>query len=350
MDGSTPQTYTIADVIKWQEDGELTLNPDFQRGSVWSSPAKSYLIDSILRGYPIPKILIRTSVDRNTRRTKRDVVDGQQRLRTIISFALDEFILGNKAGEFQGSRYADLEPDLQDAFLAYKLTLEQLINASDEDVLEVFARLNSNAVPVNAPEKRNAAYTNDFSALIQGIAKLQRSNLAKSGVSDREFVRLVHHSIIAELVGYLLQGVGDGGESSIDALYKRHATTAAEALPAPEQVGSYVERAVEIYGELNGEKISSRPHFLILIAALMHIDGVLPHGRLEVSTDNQHSYVTDIGDVRASLAKLNYALADEDFAEQNALEAFREARNTTQRMKSRNIRFNTFLRALRGEI
>src|SRR5574337_834555 len=86
MQGSTPQVYTIADFLKWHDDKELILNPNFQRGSVWSPQARSYLIDSILRGYPIPKLLLRTEVDRDTRRTKRDVVDGQQRLKTIIDF------------------------------------------------------------------------------------------------------------------------------------------------------------------------------------------------------------------------------------------------------------------------
>src|SRR5437870_2807933 len=143
MQGSTPQLYTIADFLKWQDDNELELNPKFQRGSVWPPAARSYFIDSLLREYPIPKLLLRTIVDRDNRRTVRDVVDGQQRLRTIIDFANCKFVLGPKAGDFQGKRYADLEDEQKDSFLAYKLTCEQLINASDEDVLEIFVRINS---------------------------------------------------------------------------------------------------------------------------------------------------------------------------------------------------------------
>ena len=105
MQGSTPQTYTIADFLKWNDDKELVLNPKFQRGSVWSPQARTYLIDSILRGYPIPKLLLRTAVDRDSRRTIRDVVDGQQRLRTIIDFASGKLVLGTKAKEFKGERY-----------------------------------------------------------------------------------------------------------------------------------------------------------------------------------------------------------------------------------------------------
>ncbi len=171
MQGSTPQHYTIADFLKWHDDGELVLNPKFQRGSVWPTAARSYLIDSVLRGYPIPKLLLRTIVDRNTRRTIRDVVDGQQRLRTIIDFVGNKFALGAKAGEWRGLRYADLDDDIKDDFLSYKLTCEQLINASDEDVLEVFVRINSYAVPVNEAELRHARFENDFAELVKSLVK-----------------------------------------------------------------------------------------------------------------------------------------------------------------------------------
>ena len=154
MQGSIPQIYPIADFLKWNDDKELSLNPHFQRGPVWSAQARSYLIDSILRGYPVPKLLLRTKIDRDNRRTVRDVVDGQQRLRTIIDFNQGKFILGPKAKEFAGSSYQDLSNELKDQFLSYKLTCEQLWNADDEDVLEVFVRINSYSIPLTEPELR----------------------------------------------------------------------------------------------------------------------------------------------------------------------------------------------------
>lgn len=49
------QVYRINDVLGWAERNELVLSPSFQRRRVWSRQGKSYLIDSIVRGMPIPQ-------------------------------------------------------------------------------------------------------------------------------------------------------------------------------------------------------------------------------------------------------------------------------------------------------
>jgi hypothetical protein len=282
MQGSTPQHYTIADFLKWDDDDELVLNPKFQRGSVWPAPAKTYLIDSVLRGYPIPKLLLRTTVDRDTRRTIRDVVDGQQRLRTIIDFAAGKFTLGPRASEFQGMRYFDLEPEIKDSFLAYKLTCEQLLNASDDDVLEVFVRINSYAVPVNEPELRNARFENEFSELVKDLAK-QLTPVWKLGVlSNRDRVRMLDQSFVAEVVGFFLFGVTDGGETRITRIYEDVKSFTPSQLPSASLVQDTLLRAGALSIDLKNEPIVQRPHFLMLTAAVMYADGNLKPGRLDL--------------------------------------------------------------------
>ena len=54
MEHPQPRAYTVSDFTKWDKDGELILAPKFQRRSVWTQMARSYLIDTILQGYPIP--------------------------------------------------------------------------------------------------------------------------------------------------------------------------------------------------------------------------------------------------------------------------------------------------------
>jgi len=347
MQGSTPQHYTIADFLKWSDDDELVLNPKFQRGAVWSAPARSYLIDSILRGYPIPKLLLRTTVDRDNRRTIRDVVDGQQRLRTIIDFAGGRFTLGVKAGEFQGLRYTDLENELKDSFLGYKLTCEQLLNASDEDVLEVFVRINSNAVPVNEAELRNARFENDFSDLVKAIAKAVPGVWALGVLSNRERVRMLDQSLIAEILGFRLFGVTDGGETRLTRLYEDVKGRTKDELPQQDELVEFLYQAAGYLGELAGEPLVARPHFIILVAALMHRAGTLPPGKIIFDDIPRFDGVVESEATVQSLIALNDALASDEPPPQ--MEAFKEARVTTQRMKSRQVRFEYFCRALAGE-
>lgn len=348
MQGSTPQTYTIADCLKWYDDQELQLNPKFQRGSVWSTQARTYLIDSILRGYPIPKLLIRTSVDRDSRRTIRDVVDGQQRLRTIIDFSSGKLVLGAKAKEYQGLRYGDLEDELKDGFLAYKLTFEQLINATDDDVLEVFVRINSYAVPVIEPELRNARFDNDFSDLVKESVKALNSLWHLGVLSERDRVRMVDESVIAELFAFLARGVIDGSEADITRFYNSVKTSSRKELPDPELLYALVGEAVDLLQGLDREPIVQRPHLLMLLAALMYARNVLPAGKLDFEgMPPRAGMLQDREDIRASLAALNAALSTDQ--DTGRFVPFREARSSTQRMKSRQTRFEYFGRALAGE-
>src|SRR3989449_3547718 len=87
------RNYSVSDFEEWHEKGELVLAPKFQRRDVWSDKARSYLIDTIVRGKPIPKIYMRQDVNPKTRRTKREIVDGQQRLRSVLSFIKEDGVL-----------------------------------------------------------------------------------------------------------------------------------------------------------------------------------------------------------------------------------------------------------------
>ncbi len=60
-------TYTIVDFLEWQRQGSLDLQPYYQRRSVWNPRVRSLLIDSLLRGYPLPLASIFHRVTRPSR-------------------------------------------------------------------------------------------------------------------------------------------------------------------------------------------------------------------------------------------------------------------------------------------
>ena len=155
------RVYSIADFLEWRNNNLLELSADFQRRSVWSQNAKSYLIDTILRGKPMPKILISQRLSGS--RTVRVVVDGQQRLRSIFEFISGDFKVSKAHNQdFAGYTYDNLPDDVKRDFLQYELGVDLLFDMSYEDILDIFARINTYTVTLNSQEKRNAKYVGYF--------------------------------------------------------------------------------------------------------------------------------------------------------------------------------------------
>ncbi|MGB9914697.1 MAG: DUF262 domain-containing protein [Candidatus Bathyarchaeales archaeon] len=100
--------YTIGDLHEWYKKGSLILQPKFQRRKVWSSKARSFLLDTIVRGLPVPKLFIRQQIDLNTKRAIREVVDGQQRLQAVFDFIDGKMtILKIHNQEYGGVKFED---------------------------------------------------------------------------------------------------------------------------------------------------------------------------------------------------------------------------------------------------
>ncbi len=175
---------------------------------------KVYLIDSLLRGYPIPKMYFRSKIDAVTQSSVREVVDGQQRLLAIFEFADDKLRLTKRAGEFAGMRYSDLDEDAKNQFLAYTFVAEQLINASDDEVLEVFARINTYTVALNPAEQRHAQYQGEFKWLVHETARRWLPLWDDYEVlSLAQRARMADDALMADLLLQVTQGVTGGGKN-----------------------------------------------------------------------------------------------------------------------------------------
>jgi hypothetical protein len=346
------EQYRISDFLDWERDKKLVLNPDFQRGRVWTAAARSYLIDTILLQLPIPKVFLRTSVDVRTKQSIREVVDGQQRLRAILDFASDRFVLSTRSANFAGMRYSTLEPQFQQIFLSYPIAVDQLLNASNDDVLEVFARLNSYSVPLNAPEKRHAKFQGEFKWSIRESSRRWSVLWDKYKIiSVRNRVRMADDSLMAEMYGILLEGVRDGGQPNIDKLYSRHDETFDASGSVPQQLNEILSYFDSNLGEdLVGTPMLSAPHFLILFAALAHaLVGVPPGDMGELMPDPTKKALSDLAIAQGNLRQLA-AVIDADDPVPGFEEFHRASQSSTQRIASRRVRFPMFYRALLPEL
>lgn len=161
-------------VLKEMQDS-IDVRPEYQRPLVWTLKQKRLLIDSILRGYDVPKMYWHRQPDGGE--LEFDVVDGQQRLTTIWEFCNGGFALAKDSDPIEGHetsrlRYADFKTALKKKLHLYSfdvVIVEEAIQNQDEDeVREMFLRL-QNGTTLKAQEKRNAMAGN-MRAFVKEIA------------------------------------------------------------------------------------------------------------------------------------------------------------------------------------
>lgn len=278
-------TLQVSDIVRWFKNKELVINDAFQRRAVWTSAAKSFLIDTVLREVPIPVLYLRSIVDSQTQTVVREVVDGQQRVRALIEFANDSLRLSKRSKEYEGKRYSDLDEDSKDRFLSYTLGAEQLINASDDDVLDVFSRLNSYTVTLNAAEKRHAEFQTDFKFAVRNASGDWRGFWETYGVFTlKQRFRMADDAFMAELYGVLIDGVTDGGARQLTKLYKSQ-TDSVFTDRVNVALRAKIDGALRFFDSclspaLRGE-FSKPYHLLMLFAAYSHHVYGIPAGLIQ---------------------------------------------------------------------
>lgn len=203
------RTYSINDFIEWDAAKQLELNPKFQRRSVWTEKAKSYLLDTIIRGKPIPKVFIRQKINVSTKTSIREVVDGQQRLRTILSFIKDGFVVSKRHNPtYGGLVFSQLSEDIQSQILSYEISVDLLINLPDAEILDIFSRLNSYAVLLNEQEKLNADHFGPFKILADKIGHKYNAFWTAQGIlTSKQVMRMLEINLVADLLIAILEGI-----------------------------------------------------------------------------------------------------------------------------------------------
>ncbi len=219
MDRVDYQPLIVQDLINWERNLELNLSPWYQRRSVWTNAQKAYLINTLFEQKPVPTIYFRHTVDLAQDKSIREVVDGQQRIRTIL-----EYVAGNYAAQHPAHqkkvRYAELTDIQKRVFRETKLSGGFLLGASDADVIEIFGRLNSVAKTLNAQEKRNAMFSGEFKqfCLRQAAEKVNLWRDLKI-FSANDIARMQEVEFLSDIVLNLIKGLSDFSATMLNRLY-----------------------------------------------------------------------------------------------------------------------------------
>lgn len=210
---------------------KYNFNAPYQRQSVWSPEKQSFLIDSILRNYPIPPIFLHQHIDPDSGRTTYDVIDGKQRLTAIIDFIENKIPVSSEEAESDddligGCYFRDLDkPDLQEykkSFWRYSIPIEYIDTDNRTLIENIFDRLNRNGERLNGQELRNAQYNR--SALWQSVRNCSDDPVWLPRLSTLDTRRMEDQEFISELLFCVLeQGPCEGSQRRLDDLYQQYA-------------------------------------------------------------------------------------------------------------------------------
>ena len=167
-----PYDLVVESLIDQIKGGTIFLRPisdrpGFQRRYVWSDTLASRLVESMLLNVPIPPCYLSQNND-----FELDVIDGQQRLYSIYRFIDNQFAFSGLEvlKDLNGLRFHKLPPKMQRQLNTHTLRLVAVTNESHPEIkFDVFQRLNTNTVPLNAQELRNCIYRGALNELLKDV-------------------------------------------------------------------------------------------------------------------------------------------------------------------------------------
>lgn len=275
MNKTSPKVIQISDLVQWNQKKEIELSPKYQRNSVWNDNAKAYLIDTIVRGLPIPPIFLRQRIDLCTKTTNREIIDGQQRVRSILEYVVDEKfpikISHNK--EHGGKKYSDLDEEVREAILSFEIVAEVVTEKDESLIYDMFARLNSNNYVLNKQEVRNAKYWGDFKVLVYSLAAKYREFFLYYGIfSDKECTRMKDVELINSLIILINEGIIGETPSSVDKIYEKYDKEFPNEIETNKSIEEIIRILETIYEYFDGNLscLKNKNYFYTLFAVIYH--------------------------------------------------------------------------------
>jgi hypothetical protein len=211
--------------------GKYDMNPPYQRLSVWSPEKKAFFIDSILKNLPIPPVFLRQKIDNTTGKTSYEVIDGKQRLTSIVEFIEDGFATADEGEdpfhdeELAGRLFSELEEErlaqYKKMFWRYQIPVEY-IDSDDPVVIDrIFDRLNRNGEPLNGQELRHSNYYE--SPLLKLSYRLSKHSFWAKRLETTDKARMEDVEFISELLFTLLEGSElTATDTDLDQYYEKY--------------------------------------------------------------------------------------------------------------------------------
>jgi len=175
---------SLSELKRWYDDGDLIVDPEWQRNYVWNNRQASKLIESFLLNIPVPVVYLSKTIN-----DEYEVIDGLQRLTSIFNFLDNKYnLVGlDLLTDLNGLNFKNLEKSLQRKFRNSTLRSFELSSGTNTDIhFIVFERLNTGGTKLNDMEIRNCLFRGSLNNLIKELS------------SNNNFVSSVNQSTLSK--------------------------------------------------------------------------------------------------------------------------------------------------------
>jgi uncharacterized protein DUF262 len=303
--------YTPTDFVLWQANGMLDLTPKFQRRAVWGKPAKSYFVDTLLRGMTVPPLYLRITQSKEKTHIVRQVVDGQQRIRSVLEFIHpdDGFRLSKTLkAPWANKRFSQLTEEQRQKIMAFGFTSEIFQGISDQQILEVFCRLNMNGLQLNKQELRNGKFFGYFKQAAYELA-IQYLEFWRSHklFNEQQIARMYEVELTSELLIAGSVGMQDK-KNSIDTYYEKWEEDYPDAKRDAKRFAETMEVISSTFdGDLAENEFRRPPLFYSLYCAVYHHMYGLPE--IQRTTPKKKLTADERESLREAARKLSEVIA-----------------------------------------
>jgi len=265
-------TRDVATLLQLEKSGQLKLQPEFQREGVWPKAAKSYFIDSILNGRPIPPIYMQRTTSVQTGRTEFAVIDGQQRIRALKEFLDDGFALtelgeGSAAKGYKGKKFSRLPLEMQQRLWNFDFVVQELSGYSESDIRDIFARMNKYVVRLSKQELRHAQEQGKFKDFVERIAKWPFWRV-KRVFTNAQLARMRAAEFAAEIAILLIEGGPQHRKIAIDLYYRQYGDRFPEGSAIETRLRAYLDWIEKALPNFQNHRYRRSNELYALIGAL----------------------------------------------------------------------------------
>jgi hypothetical protein len=212
-----PTTQDITWLLDLDRNKQLDLDPPYQRRSVWTRKDKQFFLDTIFRDYPSPAIFLHKTIS-DAGDVTYHVVDGKQRLQTILDFAHDRIRIGKE----KWSSLLQGDEKIKHAFWNYQISVEMVDNVEGSLINEVFDRLNRNARKLTRQELRHAKFDGWFATQVEKESDKDAWK-ALGVVTTARVKRMADTQFISELMLVILENAVLGfDQDDLDQFYAKY--------------------------------------------------------------------------------------------------------------------------------